>query len=144
MAFQDGQIEQAAAWCGKANEINFADPGISQLWGLVLLKQQRWADAEKQFRKSLAANPALAASNRGLSESLRRQGQAAEALRFARRAVHWSGEKDAETLLTLADAFIAMNRSSEAREPLQEALGVAAQTNAALIPILRDRLRGLP
>ena len=107
------------------------------------MRKERWADAEKQFRKSLLVNPAHPGCNRGLSESLRHQCQPEEAIRFARRAVRWSKSPDAETLLTLADAYATANRTQEARETLEQALAAANGTSAGLAPVIRDRLRAL-
>ncbi len=144
MAYFTGRTEEAAALCAKANGIDPANPMNHHLWGQVLLKQERWADAEQQFRKLLLLDPAHVGGNGGLSESLRHQGQAAEAIRFARRAVHWSKEQNAEALLTLGDAYIAANRNEDAHKTLRQALEVAELTNHPVGSTIRDRLRALP
>ncbi len=143
MAFREGRTEEAAALCAQAYAINPVSPLNNQLWGLVLMKQKRWQDAEQKFRKVLLSEPTDVGGNQGLSESLRQQGQATEAVRFARRAAHWSKEKNAEVLLTLADAYTAANRGADARKTLEQALTVAGQTNSPLVPTIRERLRGL-
>ena len=114
------------------------------LRGVVFSKQERWADAEKQFRKALLSNPTQSASNQGLSEALRRQGQAAEAVRFARRAVHWGEPQNPEVLLTLGEAYAAANRRAESRETLERARFTAERTNPALAQVIFERLRELP
>lgn len=144
MAYLDGRLGEAAAHCATAQGIDPTNPAIPHIWGMVLAKQDRWADAEKQFRKTLLTNPADAQSNRLLSESLRRQGQATEAIRFARRAARWGEPQNIDILLTLADAYAAASRTEEARTTLGQALTIAERTNLALVPAIHDRLRALP
>jgi tetratricopeptide (TPR) repeat protein len=143
MAYQDGRTDEAAALCAKAHAINPAAPLNHHTWGLVLLKQVRWREAEEKFRQALAGDPTNVGSNDRLSEALRRQGNAAEAVRYARRAVHWSRGEDAEVLVTLADAYTAANRTADARQTLERALGAANRARSPLAATIRDRLRDL-
>jgi tetratricopeptide (TPR) repeat protein len=140
-AYQDGRAEEAVALCARAHKI---DPGHAmnhQVWGLSLAKLERWAEAEDQFRKALASNPRHDGANRGLSEVLRQRGQAVEAIRFARRAVRWSGPDNVEALLTLADAYAAAKRLGNALGALDRALTAAEKSNPGLVPAIRDRQR---
>src|SRR5439155_16918047 len=103
MAYQEGRAEQAAALCARAHGI---DPGHAMnhyVWGLALSKQEKWQEAAEQFRKTLAGNPRHGGGNQGLSDVLRHQGQAAEAVRYALRPVRCSDPHNVEVLLTLAD-----------------------------------------
>ncbi len=140
MAYRAGRLEEAATLCAQANEINPISPLNRQLWGSVFLKQGRWQDAETQFRKVLLSEPTHPAGNGGLSEALRHQGQVAEAVRFARRATHWSKWQDVELMMTLADAYVAANRIADARATLERALPVAAHTHPELVDTIRTRL----
>ena len=121
MAHMEGRQEEAAALCAQADKIDPWHPMNHYVWGMALAKQERWSDAEKQFRKTLKSSPKHDGANQGLSESLRHQGQAEEAVRFARRAVHWSDPNNAEALLTLAEAYTAARRMPEARTTLEQA-----------------------
>jgi tetratricopeptide (TPR) repeat protein len=143
MTRREGRADEAAALCAKANEVDPASQLNRNLWGLVLLDQRRWADAEKQFRRVLLGDPTHWESNRGLSEALRQQGQAAEAVRFARRADHWSEGQNPEVLVTLGDAYAAAGRSTDARSAFDRALSAAGRVRPDLAATIRERLRNL-
>ena len=140
LAYRNGRLEEAATLCAKARDIAPAESEPYHLWGLILLKQQRWAESEHMFRNALIGNPTSAESNRGLSESLRHQGRAAEAIRFARRAIRCNESPKAELLVTLAEALVAANRLVEAREQFDQALHDAMVNDPELVPIIRSRL----
>jgi Flp pilus assembly protein TadD len=106
-----------------------------------LLKLERWEQAEKQFRVLLQTDPTHAGGNQGMSEALRRQGKVSEAVRFARRAAHWSQWRDPEILVTLGEAYIAAQRNSDARRTLDQALQFATQGRPDLVATIRTRLR---
>jgi len=144
MAYIDGRLEEAAALCAKAQEIEPGHARNHYIWGQALMKLERWEAAAEQFRKTLVSNPTHGGGNQGLSEVLRRQGKAAEAVRFARRAVRWSDPRNADVLLTLADAYLGAKRAADARTTLEKALDVAETNNPALVPTILERLRTLP
>jgi tetratricopeptide (TPR) repeat protein len=143
IALVEGRPAEAAALCARADTIDAGNPNNHYVWGMALAKQQRWADAERQFRLALKSDPAHGAANRGLSEALRHQGQTADALRFARRALRWSDPNDAEVLVTLGEAYAAAGRPREARTTLEQALTAALRGNSALAPAIRARLEEL-
>jgi tetratricopeptide (TPR) repeat protein len=144
MADVEGRPEEAVTLCARADQVDPAGPMNHYVWGMALSKLERWADAEKQFRKTLEINPTHVGANRALSEALRQQGQAKEAVRFARRAVHLSDWGDAEALLTLADAYADAQRGAEAQKTLEQALAVARRTNPQLVQAIGRRLRQPP
>jgi tetratricopeptide (TPR) repeat protein len=143
MTYAEGRATDAEALCKQGNQIDPSHFMNHYIWGLALSQQERWGDAEEQFRKTLLANPTYEGANQGLSEALRHQGQAVEAVRFARRAVHWGDPHNVEMLLTLADAYAAAKRGPDARRTLEEALKMAETNNPALVPTIRRRLRKL-
>jgi tetratricopeptide (TPR) repeat protein len=143
MAYLDGRLEEAASLCARSYAINPVSPLNNHLWGLVLLKQKRWPDAEQQFRKVLRSDPTDAGSNDGLSMALRNQEQTADAIRFARRAAYWSKGQNADVLMTLAEAYLAANRRQDALKALEQALTVAERTNPRLAQTIQVRLRDL-
>jgi tetratricopeptide (TPR) repeat protein len=141
MAYLDGHMEEAASLCARSYAVNPVSSLNNHLWGLVLLKQKRWQEAEQQFRKVLRGDPTDVGSNDGISVALRYQGQTTEAIRFARRAAYWSKWQNADVLLTLTDAYLAANRSADAHNTLEQALAAAEATNPALVPVIQARLR---
>jgi tetratricopeptide (TPR) repeat protein len=143
IALIEGRPEEAAELCAQADKIEPVHPLNHQLWGKALLKLWRWADAEKHFRTALKSNPTIGGANQGLSEALRQQGKAEEAIVFAKRAVHWSDSKNVEVLLTLADAYAAAKRLSEARKTLEKAQALAQMTNLPLATEIGKRLNQL-
>jgi hypothetical protein len=87
-------------------------------------------------------HPGHAGASRGLSEALRHQGQADEAVRHARRAVRWTDAADAEMLLTLARAYAAAGRPADARRTLRDALRAAERDRPDLVPAIQADLDG--
>jgi tetratricopeptide (TPR) repeat protein len=144
MHYLDGRMEEAAEQCARADRIDPSNVMNRKVWGLVLLKQRRWSEAEKQFRRAVEVAPTEGEYNRGLSEALRHQGRAEEAVRFARRALRWTEEPTAEILLTLGEAYAAAGRESDARTTLEQALSIAERSNSDLAPTIRARLEALP
>jgi tetratricopeptide (TPR) repeat protein len=143
MAQMEERPEDALKLCAEADKIEPGHPTNHFVWGMALAKQKRWADAEQHFRKALERNPTSAEANQGLSDALRQQGQAAEAVRYARRAAHWTGAREPTVLITLADAYVAANRIPDARKALEQAQSVVPPNNPGLAQAIRDRLRGL-
>jgi tetratricopeptide (TPR) repeat protein len=143
-AHLEGRQEEAAGLCAEADRIEPGHPMTHFIWGLALSKQGRWGEAETHFRRTLKLTPTHGGANQGLSEALRHQGQAGEAVRFARLAVRWSERKHAELLLTLAEAYAAAGRLPDARKAFNQALALAEANNPPLAPVIRKRLGELP
>ncbi len=140
----EGRPEEALGLCSQADMIAPGSPMTHHVRGLALSKLRRWPEAEAMFRKSLKNNPTDAEANKGLSVALRHQGDAAEAIRFARRALRWADPKDGEALAVLAEAFAAAGRPGEARRAFTHALPGAEANNPPLARAIRERLRELP
>jgi tetratricopeptide (TPR) repeat protein len=143
LALNDGRADEAAALCAEAWRIDAGHPGTHQLWGQALGKAGRWTEAAEQYRKALDSAPAHVLSNKGMSEAMLKLGDAGEAVRYARRAVHWGGEDNLDLLLTLADAYIAADRTDDARATLERAGTIAQAANAPQLAAIRERLRQL-
>jgi tetratricopeptide (TPR) repeat protein len=143
MEYIDGRPEKAVTLSARADAIDPANATIHYQWGLALLKLQRWGEAGAHFTSALAVQPRHAGASRGLSEALRAQGQAAEAVRHARRAVRWTEWQNAEMLLTLARAYSAAKRPDDARRTLEDALRTAERSNPALVPVIRAEFESL-
>jgi tetratricopeptide (TPR) repeat protein len=144
LAQVEGRLREADELFAQADRIEPGHPVNHHVWGMALAKQKRWAEAEQHFRTTLECDPTHAGANQGLSEALRHLGQAAEAIRFARRAVRWSDPNEAEALLTLADAYAAAGRGPEARRTLEQALALAETKNPAQAQLIRRRLAQSP
>lgn len=138
LAYLEGRAADAAELCAQASRIEPLDADVQSSWGLALLRLDRWAEAAARFRHTLTIDPRHAAASQGLSEALRRQGQAEAAIAPAERAARWTQFKDASTLLTLAEAYSAAGRPADARATLEQALKAA---EPELVPWIQERLR---
>lgn len=140
MTHIEGRPQRAAELCSQADKVEPGHPGNHFVWGMALLEQRLWADAEKKLRHTLKSDPAHASANQALSMALRQQGQAKEAVLFAKRAVHFSDKQNPEPLLVLADAYAAAEQAADARKTLERALGLARLQGSPLEGEIRRRL----
>jgi tetratricopeptide (TPR) repeat protein len=143
MANNDGRLEEAKALCAEVEKTEPGQPMNYYTWGLALSKQGRWADAEKQFRATLRSDQTHAEANKALSEALRHQGKADEAVRYGRRAVYFRDPRNVEPLITLAEAYAAADRIPDARKTLEQALALAEAARAPHVRAILSRLREL-
>ena len=79
-------------------------------------------DAQRAFTEALLSAPYDAAAHRGLAEVFRREGRPADALRELGDAI--SNLNDAPTHVEMAQLLIEMNRSTDARDELHQALTI--------------------
>jgi tetratricopeptide (TPR) repeat protein len=79
-------------------------------------------DAQRAFTEALLSAPYDAAAHRGLAEVFRREGRPADALRELGDAI--SNLNDAPTHVEMAQLLIEMNRSTNARDELHQALTI--------------------
>jgi tetratricopeptide (TPR) repeat protein len=128
LAYLQDRPADASELFRQANDIEPRDAKINYHWGLSLLKLGRWAEAANRFRRVVAIDPHHAGGYQGLSHSLREQGQATDALRFARRAARLTDFRNADVLVTLAEAYSAASRSAEAAVAARKALDAADAT----------------
>ena len=143
LAYLDGRAEEADAAYRRAHEVEPFNAPISYRWGLVLLRLDRNTEAAERFREALAANPNDAGACQGLAHALRRQGQAAEAVRYARRAARLTDFRNADVLVSLADAYADAGRLDEARDAAARALAVAEGSAPETVLQIRRRLEEL-
>jgi tetratricopeptide (TPR) repeat protein len=142
MEYAGGRFHEAVALNARAAEIDPGSVRVHYQWGLALLGLEKWAEAEAHFRRCLTTHPRHAGAAGGLSAALRQQGQTAEAVRHAERAVRWTGGRDAEALLTLARAYRSAGRPADARRALEDALAEAETSSPRLVPAVRAELSG--
>lgn len=143
LAYLDGRGAEAADYFRKADELQPFSAVINYRWGLALLTLEKCPDAAARFRQATVADPNHAGAYQGLSHALRRTGQAAEAVRAARRAAKLTDFANADVLLTLADAYAAADRTDEAEQAANKALDAAAAAAPGLVPEVRRRLEEL-
>jgi Flp pilus assembly protein TadD/TolB-like protein len=95
-------------------------------------------DAQRAFTEALLSAPYDATAHRGLAEVFRREGRPADALRELGDAI--SNLNDASTHVEMAQLLIEMNRPSDARDQLHQALAIDP-ANAPAQQLL-DKLQG--
>jgi tetratricopeptide (TPR) repeat protein len=140
MAYLDGNFEEASAAYRKADAIEPYDAKINYHWALALARLQRWAEAADHFRQVLRIDPRHTGACQGLAHVLGRQGQPAQAVRFARRAARLTRYQDASVLLTLAESYSAAGRRADAEKVGRQALDLAQRSNPNLVPTIHTRL----
>jgi len=143
LAYLDGKVADAADYFRKADELQPFTAEINYRWGLALLMLEKWPDAAARFHLATVVDPKHAGAHQGLSHALRRMGQTAEAIRFARRAARLTNFTNPDVLLTLADAYAAANRFDEAEEAANKALDAAVASAPGMVPQIQRRLEEL-
>jgi tetratricopeptide (TPR) repeat protein len=143
LAYQDGKGAEAGEYFRKADDLRPFTAEINYRWGLALLTPEKWLEAAGRFRVALAVDPNHAGACQGASLALRRQGDAGEAVRLARRAARLTGQSNPDVLLTLADAYAAADRFDEAADVVEKVIAAAAATAPGMVPQLRVRLAEL-
>jgi tetratricopeptide (TPR) repeat protein len=140
LAYLHGDGEEAVAHYRRAEEIEPNSAKIVYHLGLSLAKLERHDEAISCFRRALTIDPKHAGACQGLSHALRQEGKFTEAVRFASRAARLTDYKNADVLLSLADAYADTGRTAEAIGAAEKALDVARKTNPSLMPQLSQRL----
>jgi tetratricopeptide (TPR) repeat protein len=138
--YLDGNARDAVASYRRADEIEPCNVKTHYHWGLALVQLGQLTDAADHFRQALTIDPDHAGACQGLSHVLRRQGQAEEAVRFARRAVRLTGERNADILVSLADAYADAGRIQLAIAAAGKALDAAKIDSPQLVTGIRSRL----
>lgn len=82
-----GQKEEGLKTLLRASEVNPSVPSIHTQLGNTYLRLQRWADAEREFKRTIELDPENAAAFEGLSTSYRHQGLNQETADAALHAV---------------------------------------------------------
>jgi tetratricopeptide (TPR) repeat protein len=140
LAYLQGRPEEAVEAYHRAEEIDPWSAQVQYHLGLALTRLERWAEAAESFRRVLVVAPQHAGGCQGLAHALRRQGQATEAVRFARRAARLSNFQNADVLLSLAEAYADAGRLPHAEATANRALDAARVNNPDLVPQIRRRL----
>jgi tetratricopeptide (TPR) repeat protein len=140
LAYLQGRGEEAVAAYRRAEELQPFDAETAYHLGLALAQVGRWEEAGDCFRRALTIDPNHAGGCQGLADALRRQGQTAGALPYARRAARLTGRQNPDVLLTLAETYRDAGRLAEAEGTAAQALDVAETRNAEAVPPVRQHL----
>ena len=144
LAAGEGKWKEAEDMLTTADRIDPLNNMIQFGLASVVLRQGRWDRAGELFEEMLKAHPRHPGASSGLGEVRLRQGRSDEALTHARRGVRWSNPADAQSLLTLAEAYAAASKPEDAERTLLQALRVAEEMNSPLVPVIRQRLSRRP
>jgi tetratricopeptide (TPR) repeat protein len=140
LAYLKGRPEEAVREYCLADEVEPFNSKTHYYRGLAWLKLGQFLEAEQDFRKVLVIDPKHAGACQGLGDVLRKQGQPAEAVRYARRAAQLTGSENPDVLVTLAEAYADAGRFREASDTLAKALDAARVTNPKMVPQIRQRI----
>jgi len=114
---QAGEMESAAETCRKELSEQPEDGRLRTLYGMVLVRQNRFAEAETELREVLSRWPDVAKANRELANALIAQGRNEEAIAAYRRVVELRPE-DPVAYRDLSMALKTLGRMEEAFETL--------------------------
>jgi tetratricopeptide (TPR) repeat protein len=140
LALLQGKAEEALEAFRRAGAIEPYRAEISYHEGVALARLDRLPEAIARFRQVLKIDPKHAGGCQGLSDALRRQGQTAEAVRFARRAARLTRFQNPDILLTLAYAYADSGRFTEADDTAGQALEAARTNEPRLVEQIRERV----
>jgi tetratricopeptide (TPR) repeat protein len=143
LALQGGRPEEAVEMYRKADEIQPYNPEITGRLGLGLLQLGRLPEAEAAFRKVLQINPTHIEGHLRLSEVLRKQARAEEAIEPARRAAVLTKNENANVLMSLAEAYSAAGKRTESEESAAKALAAAAKVSPEEVSAVKARLAAM-
>jgi tetratricopeptide (TPR) repeat protein len=127
LAYLSAKPEQAIEHYRRADAISPYNSKIQHLWGIALGALGKWPEALERFRLVVKIDPNHANGCLSLSKALRQQGQAAEAVRYAQKAVRLTRFEDIDALLTLADIYLDLSRFAEADDVIARAVAAAGK-----------------
>lgn len=142
LAFLQDKAADAEEAYRRADELEPFSAKLKYQRGLALRKLGRLKEAIECFRRGLTIDPNHGGICQALSDALRHQGQAAEAVRFGRRAARLTRFQNPDVLVTLAEAYAAAGRFADADATATRALTVARTGNPELVPHIRRSLEG--
>jgi tetratricopeptide (TPR) repeat protein len=87
LAWMRGDLDESAAAFRAAEKISPGDTTVQTYLGRLYLRQRKWADAERAFRRTLEIDPDNAEAHYGLSVALPRQDQVDAGIEHALIAV---------------------------------------------------------
>jgi tetratricopeptide (TPR) repeat protein len=141
LALLEGKADEALEMYRRADEISPFDAEIKYRLGWALELNGRFSEAEAVLRRATAIDPGHVHAYERLSEILRREGHAEESISPARRAAKLTHFKDADALMTLAEADAAAGHRKEAEEFGVKAMQIAPPDHIDAIRARLDAVR---
>jgi tetratricopeptide (TPR) repeat protein len=143
LAYLRGEAKEAAEAFRRADEIQPFNAKINYHWGLALARLGRLPEATQCFRRVVTIDPRHAGGHQGLSHVLRLAGRPEEAVRSGRRASQLTRFRNADVLVTLAEAYAAAGRFADAEKAATRALEAARAGSPDVVRQIRRRLEEL-
>jgi len=143
LAFLDGRFQDSLDLYRRADEIDPRNEKVCHQIGTCLLRLGRHREAREQFRVLLEIDPNLAAGYQGLAQAIRGEGNAAEAIPHARRAVELTNSRDIDMLMTLAEVYADAGRLRDAARSFETAARVAEWNSPQSLPHIRSQANEL-
>jgi len=113
-----GEVETAADICREDLSKEPKDDKLRTLYGMILVRQNKFAEAESELRDVLSRWPNVAKANRELAHALIAQGHNEEAIVCYKRVVELRPEQ-ADAYRDLSMAYKTLGRMNEAYETLE-------------------------
>ena len=123
-ALMEPQLQQAAGFAARAEEIDHSDPWAHLALGYVAFVRRRTSAAAAEFQRALALNPNFAAAHGYLGRTLAFDGQSEQAITHLKEAIRLSPHDPQNAIFTtgLAVAHYFAGRFAEAVEYSRETL----------------------
>lgn len=137
---QAGELEPATEICRKELSQQPEDDQLRTLFGTVLVRQNRFAEAETELRNVLSRRPHIAKANQELAIALIAQGRNEEAIEHYRRVVELRPD-DPAAHRDLSVAYKTLGRMEEAYAALEEAFRLDPDRNELAL-VLEHRRAG--
>jgi pentatricopeptide repeat protein len=122
---KEGKYDEAIACFEELIKQNEGTAEIYYNLAAAMEMQKRYDDAIKYYAKSLVLDSKDPTANRRMAIALEAAGRANEAIGYAQRACELTGDKNAECLGTLAEAFAGAGKFEEATRTAEKALNAA-------------------
>jgi tetratricopeptide (TPR) repeat protein len=113
-----GEINRAADTCCEELGKEPKDDKLRTLYGMVLVRQNRFAEAETELRDVLSRRPNVAKANRELAHALISQGLNEEAIAGYKRVIELTPDNPV-AYRDLSMAYMTLGRTHEAYEALE-------------------------
>lgn len=132
-AYLDSQHGEAIEHYLRAEEMEPRNVKMKYHRGMAHLGASQWDNATAAFEKVLVLDPKHSGAYQGLSHAQRGLGQNKEAVKNARRAAELTGFRNADILISLADAYADTGRLEEAKKTASQALAASQGGNPQAI-----------
>ena len=133
-----GEMETAADICRAELSKEPKDDKLRTLYGMVLVRQNKFAEAEIELRNVLSRWPNVAKANRELAHALIAQGHNEEAIACYKRVVELRPEQ-ADAYRDLSMAYKTLGRMNEAYEVLEASFKLDPNHSELVLAVQHQR-----